>query len=147
MMDNVKVFVNLKDGVIQLEGPEEFVEKHLVDLREWIAGKIPKEHGKKEELEKAPKLVESMSEERPKKTTRVKRPKSGPACGEKTRELIREGFLRAPKSRADIQEELKTNKGVIYESKLIAATLKNMFNRGRVLRINDKGTLKYYVNE
>lgn len=134
-MDIVKAAINLKEGVIELEGPQEFVEKYLELYRpnatKWQSDVSPKVEAKKEE--EAPKR------------TRIVRPKAGPACGEKISELISEGFFKEQRTREDVQKRL-LEKAVRYDSSLISATLHNLFRSGKIEKTGVGRNAKYYSN-
>jgi len=76
-VDIVKAVINLKEGVIELEGPQEFVEKYLElyrpDASKWQTALLQKGEVKtKEEAPKRPRTV---------------KPKKGLTCAEKILEL------------------------------------------------------------
>lgn len=140
MEGDVKALINLKDGTIQLEGPQDFVEKYLDKYHPIIekgakSASIPE---KKEEENEGEKAIQ--------KRTRTAKSKAGPTCGEKIRELINEGFFKEPKTGGQITEHLKSQKGLIYLSKDVAANLKRLFDKGNIKRITEGGVFKYYVN-
>ena len=138
-MDTVKAVINLKEGTLQLEGPQEFVEKYLDQYNSMIQNwktfsSLPPEAKRKDEKEVAPKR------------TRTVKPKAGPACTEKVRELISEGFFKDLRTRPDVQEQL-LKKGVRYESKVISAVLINLFKKSHELERTGVGkNAKYYRN-
>jgi len=138
-MDVVKATINLKDGLIQLEGPQEFVEKYLNEYKSIIEKghtSIPTSH-------KAPK--ETETEKPAAKRTRTTRSKAGPSCGDKISELISEGFFKDQRTREDVQKRL-LEKGVRYDSSLISATLNNLFHRHNIEKTSVGRKAKYYSN-
>jgi len=139
MEDEVKALINLKDGTIQLEGPKEFVEKYLDKYQPYI------EKGAKSASIPERKAEENKAEKSAAKRTRTVRPKSGPACGEKIGELISEGFFKEQRTREEVQKRL-LEKGKIYESSLVSATLNNFFNGGKIEKTGVGKNAKYYSN-
>jgi len=135
-VDIVKATINIKDGFIQLEGPQEFVEKYLElyrpDASKWQTA-LP-EKGEVKTKEKAPK--------RP----RMRKPKTGAACVDKIRELIGAGYFKEPKAAGDIRNYLKEEKGLIYKANEIGANLTNLFNTGDLLRQKKGKVFEYYSN-
>ena len=134
-MDIVKATINIKDGLIQLEGPQEFVEKYL---------ELYRPNATKWQSDVSPKVEAKKKEEAPKRT-RIVRPKAGPPKSEKIIELISEGFFKEQRTTADVRERL-LEKGVRYESGLTSATLNNLFNSGKLERTGAGRGAKYYSN-
>ena len=135
-MEMVKAVINLKEGVIELEGPREFVEKYLELYRpnagRWQAALSAKGEVKtKEEAPKRPRIV---------------KPRKGLTCAEKILELRSEGYFKEPRARAEVQQYLKEKKGLIYKANEVAANLKNLFSRGDLQRLTEGKTFKYYSN-
>jgi len=138
-MDTVKAVISIGEASIQLEGPQEFVEKYLNEYKYLIEkGRTSYRTSKENEAAKTEKYA-------PRRTKPIKS-KAGPTCAEKIRELISEGFFKEPKTSSQIEEYLKKQKGAIYTSKDIAANLKNMFDRGHIKRIMENKVFKYYIN-
>ena len=141
-MDIFKAVINLKEGTVQLEGSQEFVEKYL-DKYDSIIEKMQTLPSTSPIITKKDKAEEA---EKPAiKRTRTVRSKAGPACGEKISELISEGFFKEQRTREEIQKKL-LEKGLRYESSLISATLNNFFNSGKIERTGVGRNAKYYSN-
>jgi hypothetical protein len=135
-MDTVKAVINLKEGTLQLEGPQQFVEKYLDQYNSMIQSwktfsSLPPEAKTKDEKEVTPKR------------TRAVRPKAGPACGEKISELIGEGFFKEQRTREEVTKKL-LEKGIRYDSSLISATLNNFFRSGKIEKTGVGRNAKYY---
>ncbi len=138
-MDTVKAVINLKEGTVQLEGPQEFVEKYLDKYDSIVTNwkTVSPLSPKKEE--------EGEIEEPIPKRTRTVRPKTGPPCGEKTRELISAGFFKEQRTSTDVQQQL-LEKGNRYDVSLVSATLNNLFRAGKLERTGVGRGAKYYSN-
>lgn len=139
-MDTVKAVISIGEASIQLEGPQEFVEKYLNEYKSMIEkGHIPTSTSHKA-------LIEKEAEKPIPKRTRTVKPKAGPTCAEKIRELISEGYFKEPKTTAEISEYLMKQKGYVNTTKDVSANLKGMFDRGPIKRIKEGNAFKYYVN-
>ncbi len=142
-MDTVKALINIEEGVIELEGPKEFVEKYLDQYQVFIEKgftlpSTPRRNSKEAEVGKVEKLTP--------KRTRTAKSKAGPTCADKIRELIEEGYFKEPKTTADISEYLLQQKGYVNAKKDVSANLKHMFDRGEIKRIREGKTFKHYIN-
>jgi len=141
-MDVVKAVINLREGVLELEGPQEFVERYLDQYQPIIekgftSTSIPHVTSKETKVEKAEKPAP--------KRTRTTKSKAGPTCTQKVQELLNEGYFKQPKTRADVQSEI-LNRGVRFESKEVSAVLNNFFNGGKLKRTGTGTQAQYYSN-
>ena len=136
-MDIVKATINIKDGLIQLEGPQEFVEKYLDQYKQLIATlpTAPK-------TSKTADAAEKGKGETPKRKLRTK---TGPTCTQKVQELLTEGYFKQPKTREDVQKEL-LNRGLRFSSSEVSAILINSFNRNKLKRTSTGRNAQYYSN-
>jgi hypothetical protein len=138
MVDVVKALINLKDGTIQLEGPQEYVEKYLDKydpmIKEWKPFSTLPQEGESREVEKPVT-----------KRTRTVKPKAGPSCLGSVRSLVEEGYFKEPRLRKDVQERL-LSKGLRFESKYVSAALNNLFSGGTLLRKGVGTSAQYYSN-
>ena len=142
-MDIFKAVINLKEGTVQLEGSQEFVEKYL-DKYDSIIGKMQALPSVATVTTKNDKV---KNEEQPtSKRTRKVKSIAGPTCAEKIRELISEGYFKEPKTTAAISDYLTKQKGYVNTTKDVSANLKGMFDRGQIKRKKEGNAFKYYVN-
>ena len=141
-MDIFKAVINLKEGTVQLEGSQEFVEKYL-DKYDSIIGKMQALPSKSPIITKNDKAEEA--EKPAPKRTRTSKPKTGPTATAKIQELVDESYFKEPKYRADVQEEL-LKRGLRYESKAISAVLINLFRGNKLLRTGVGKNAQYYTN-
>ena len=138
-MEIVKAVISIGEISIQLEGPQDFVEKYLNDYEAIIKKGLtstPASHKASEDKETGRPAT---------KRTRTVKSKAGPTCGEKISELISEGFFKGQRTREDVQKQL-LEKAVRYDSGLISATLNNLFNSGKIEKTGAGRNAKYYSN-
>jgi hypothetical protein len=136
-MDIVKATINTKDGLIQLEGPQDFVEKYLDQYKQLIVS-----------LQTAPKTsktADTAEKEKDKIPKRKPRTKTGPTCTQKVQELLDEGYFKQPKTRADVQNEL-LNRGTRFESSKVSAVLNNFFKLVKLKKTGIGTNAQYYSN-
>lgn len=136
-MDIVKATINTRDGLIQLEGPQEFVEKYLDQYKQLIVS-LPT-------APKTSKTADTAEKEKDKTLKRKPRTRTGPTCTQKVQELLDEGYFKPPKTRADVQSEI-LNRGIRFESKEVSAVLINFFNGGKLKRTGTGTKAQYYSN-
>ncbi len=135
-MDVVKAVINLKDGIIELEGPQEFVEKYLNLYRpaasQWEST-VSQEGNVK---------IEEATTKR--KRTRVVKPKGTSSCMGRIRTLIDENYFKDPKTSAEVINHLKEQKGAIYGSSPVSAALNQFIKSGKLRRLKEgKEPYKY----
>lgn len=136
-MDIVKATINIKEGVIQLEGPQEFVEKYLnlyrPDASKWKSAiSQEREVGTKEEA--AAKRTR----------TRAAKPKGTPSCLGRIRTIINEDYFKEPRTSTEVMNWLKEQKGATYESGPVTAALTQLIKKGTLRRFKEgKGAYKY----
>lgn len=132
-MDIVKATINVKEGILQLEGPQEFVEKYLEIYRPnastWQTALL--QRGEVKTKEEAPKR------------TRAVKPKVGPSCAERVRILIGEDYFKDPKTNIEITNWLREQKGITYEAKTVAAALNYLIKSGKLRRFKEEGVFRY----
>ncbi len=136
-MDTAKAIINLKEGSIQLEGPQEFVEKYLDQYKQLIVS-LPIAH----KTSKTADTVETVKDKTPKRKPRTR---TGPGCTEEMQKLLDEGYFKEVRIRADVQNEL-LSRGNRFESKEVSAVLNNLFKAGKLKRTGAGKNAKYYSN-
>ncbi len=134
--EHVKALINMRDGTIQLEGPEKFVEKYLDQYKNIILTSAPIKTSKIADTTE--KTTEKTSRKRQKKGT-------GQSCSPRIIELLSEGYFKEPRTRAEVQQEL-LNRGYRFEGREVSATLINYFTSGKLRRTGAGSTAKYYSN-
>jgi hypothetical protein len=136
-MDTVKAVINLKDGVLEFEGPQEFVEKYLKlylpDVSKWQTALLKK--GEVETKEKGPKQ------------TRAAKPKGVSSCMGRIRNLIDENYFKDPKTSTEVKDWLEEQKGVTYMSGPISGALNKLVQSGKLRRFRESKKEPYkYCN-
>ena len=116
-MDQAKAVINLNEGVIQLEGPVEFVQRYLEKYAPAIKGLPPAEPQAGTEG----KAVRSQG-----------RPRGGQrSCTRAIRAEIKSGFFDEPKRSGAVRERL-AEKGVACSIGLLRASLRKAVEEGRL---------------
>ena len=134
-MEMVKAVINLKEGVIELEGPREFVEKYL-ELYRPNAGRWQAALSAKGEVK---------TKEQARKRVRVAKPKGAPSCLGRIRNLIDETYFKDPKTSTEVMNYLKEQKGAIYGSSPVTAALNQLIKKGMLRRSKEgKEPYKYF---
>lgn len=136
-MDIVKVVINLKEGVLQLEGPQEFVEKYLnlylPDASKWELA-ISQAGEVKVKEEAIPKRARA----------RAPKPKGAPSCIGRVRALVDEDYFVEPKTSTEVINWLKEKKGFVYGSGPVTAALNYLIKSGTLRRFREgKEPYKY----
>lgn len=136
-MDAVKAVINLKEGVIELEGPQDFVEKYL-NLYRPDASKWQTATSQKGEVK--------TKEEAPPKRTRVVKPKGAPSCRGRIRTLISEDYFKEPRTSTEVMGWLKEQKGAIYDSGPVTAALNSLIKSVALRRFKEGKEPYKYTN-
>jgi len=139
-VDIVKAIINLKEGLIQLEGPQEFVEKYLDQYQSII------EKEQKLPLLAPEEAVKNKVEEVATKRTRTKglKPKGTASCMGRIRTLINEDYFKEPRNSTEVMNWLKEQKGATYTSGPVTAALNQLIKSNTLRRFKEgKGAYKY----
>ncbi len=135
-MDQAKAIINLKEGIIQLEGPVEFVRKYL-ELYRSAVGKFA---GAPEDTVPAPK------KEVPARAAVPVRRKGGRtkrfSISNTIRTEVKLGFFAEPKSTEEVKQRL-IEKGITCNNNSVRMSLKRLSNSG-LLAILKKGRAVQY---
>jgi hypothetical protein len=127
-MDQAKVVIKLNEGIIELEGPVEFVEQYLEKYGSAIKG------------------LSTIEPERasPPRTVRARGKARGGqrSCTRAIRAEIKAGFFDEAKSTRAVKERL-TEKGVSCSSGLLRTSLKKVVDAGR-LSPSGRGRARVY---
>lgn len=134
----VKVVINLKERILQLEGSQEFVEKYL-DLYRPDASKW-KAVISQEESEQKKKPATKRTR------TKAAKPKGAPSCTGRIRTLIDEGYFNEPKTSAEVTNWLKEEKGTTYGTGPVTASLNYLIKSGKLRRFREGKEPYNYCN-
>jgi hypothetical protein len=136
-VDTVKAVINLQEGIVELEGPQDFVEKYLElyrpDAKKWQVALSEK--GESKTKEKAPA-----------KRARAVRPKAGTSCTGRIRNLIDEGYFKDPRTSVEVRNWLKEQKGAPYSDGPVTAALLYLIKSPGNLRRFKEGKVYKYCN-
>jgi hypothetical protein len=133
-----KFHVNLKEGVIDIEGEKDFVEQVYKDFKPELlkfvglpkTGAVTAPDGAKPEDKPSPKAKPSGSK------------KNGPSCASRILAIKTEKFFEAPRALKEISDKLE-EKGTIYNSNQVSAALTNLIKRTELRRVKKDGSWVY----
>jgi hypothetical protein len=129
--------VDIRQGHIQVEGEEKFVERVYADFRELLVKQLSG-------IDLAdPGAAEQQIQDMPKpKSARKSGKRSGPSCAARIDGLKAEGFFDTLQTAREVTEKLR-EKGTAYEGKHVAAALINMTSSSKLRRVKEGGGWKY----
>ena len=116
-MDQAKAVIKLNEGIIELEGPVEFVERYLERYGSAIRG-LP---AMEPQRASPPRAVKARGKVRG----------GQGSCTRAIRAEVKAGFFDEPKSTRAVKERL-TEKGVSCSSGLLRTSLKKVVDEGRL---------------
>ena len=116
-MDQAKAIIKLNEGIIELEGPIEFVERYLERYGAAIRG-LP---AAEPQRAGPPRVVRARGKARG----------GQGSCTRAIRAEVKAGFFDAPKSTRSVKERL-TEKGVSCSTGLLRTSLKKVVDEGRL---------------
>jgi hypothetical protein len=116
-MDQAKAIINLNEGIIQLEGPVEFVQRYLEKYAPDMKGLSTSES----QAGTSRRRVEARG-----------RPRGGQrSCTRVIRAEIKAGFFDEPRSTQAARERL-TDKGVVCSSSVLRTSLRKAVEEGKL---------------
>jgi hypothetical protein len=126
-----KAKISLREGLIDLEGSEEFVAKYL----EWAHTKLGMP---------IPEAEPVAAKKKPGGGTAKKSSgaKGGPSCSSRIEALLSEKFFDKPKLANEIAKRLE-EKATPYAGNHIAAALQSLTKRGTLRRVKGEGGWQY----
>ncbi len=127
-MDQAKAVIKLNEGIIELEGPVEFVERYLERYGSAIKGLPAME----------PKRASPARDVK----ARGKARGGQRSCTRAIRAEIKAGFFDKPRSTRSLKERL-TEKGVTCSIGLLRTSLKKVVDEGRLIPTG-KGRARVY---
>ena len=138
-MDEAKVVINLKEGIIELQGPVDFVRHYLDMYRPAIKG-----------LEKSPQqatvtLEKTKAVPRKRKATPAAKAKRAKpvSCTGAIRSDLEAGFFDEPRSTSDIKQRLSEARFNFTDSN-VRSSLKRLAKSGALVTAGRGGTLRYH---
>lgn len=128
--------VDIRQGHIQVEGEEKFVERVYADFRELLVTQLSG-------VDLASQGAEAATPDEIKpKAPRKNGKRSGPSCASRIGDLKTEGFFDVLRTAKEVGDKLR-EKGTAYEGKHIAAALVNMTVSSKLRRVKEGGGWKY----
>jgi len=141
-MDEAKVIINLKEGIIELQGPVDFVRHYLDMYQPAIKGLESLSQQAAVPLEKAKALPRKRRTTRAAKAERAK-PIS---CATAIRSDLEAGFFNEPRSTGDIKQRL-SEAGFNFTDSNVRNSLKRLTKSGALAATGRGGTLRYHQSK
>ncbi|GEM_PF-845019 len=139
-VDEAKAIIDVKKGIIELEGPVDFVRRYLGRYQPPIS-----------HLRGLPKAVAASPEkagppnEEKKRGPCLKATRSDSGAGAAIRKYLESGFFEQPRSFRDVREHLANNR-VICKDSLVRASLKKLVGTGALKTTGVASALRYYTS-
>ncbi len=138
-MDEAKAIINIKEGVIELQGPVDFVRHYLSAYQPAIMGlqSLPKDTSVSPEKAKAPprKRKEETSVAKAGKGTRGR-------CTGAIRSYLESGFFDEPHSTGEIKQRLSET-GITCTDSAMRISLRRLAKSGSLVTTGRGRTLRY----
>ena len=130
-MEQAKAVINLREGVIHLEGPVTFVQRYIDIYRSTMKG-----------LQGTP--AGGTAREGRRTSVRSMSRKAKPVtCSSAVREEFEAGFFAEPTSIREVKQRL-IEKGITCQAEAIRMALKRLYARGLVDTRKKGGLVRYY---
>ncbi len=129
-MDEAKVVINLKEGVIELQGPVDFVQRYM-DAYQLVA-KGP------EGVTVTPKEAEASLKEE----LAMKAAKKRASYKTAIRDALEEGFFDKPRSPRDVKQKFE-EAGVNFTDSGVRAILRRLSLAGVLKTVKEGGAVRY----
>ncbi len=138
-MDDARVVINIKEGVIELQGPVDFV-RHYLDTYQFAIKELqglPKDIAVRPEK---PKALPRKRKEAPRRKTgrRVRG-----SCTEAIRSYLEAGFFDEPRSTSEVKQKLRET-GVACTDGAVRAGLKRLAQSGSLGTTGKGRSLRYH---
>lgn len=135
-MEQAKAIINLKEGVIQLEGPVEFVRQYLDLYRPAVSGLAGAPRGttrtSKKEISAKPAPLGRRRRGRAKRAS----------CADAIRTEIQSGFFAEPMSTEQVKQRL-VEKGMTCTDNSIRMNLRRLSESGLLSPLKEGRTVRY----
>jgi hypothetical protein len=138
-MNEAKVVINLKEGIIELQGPVDFVRHYLDMYQPAIKGLESLPQRATVTLEKAKALPRKR-----KTTPAAKAVRAKPiSCTRAIRSDVEAGFFDEPRSTGDVKQRL-SEAGFSFTDSNVRNSLKRLAKSGALGTTGRGGTLRYH---
>lgn len=132
-MAEARVSINLKEGVIELQGPIEFVQRYLEIYAPLLKGS-PAE---------TPKAEAEVTQKKAQRSATRQSSKKKITCSAAIRSILKDGFLDEPRSTGDIKKRLAED-GFTFTDSNVRSSLKRLTD-SKALNATGKGSTLRYI--
>jgi len=123
-MEDAKVVINLKEGIIEIEGPADFV-KHCLDMYGPGIGKVL---GLPQDTTAAPEMASAVPQKRKAAVAKPRRRRRATVMAT-MRDDLEAGFFDRPRSTAEIKQRL-SDAGLTFTDTGVRANLRKLTQDG-----------------
>ena len=135
-MDDARVVINLKEGIIELQGPVDFVQHYLDIYQPAIKGLQPQNVAAKPEKAKAlPRKRKAAPSTEAKKGKRA-------SCMGTIRSDLEAGFFDEPRSAGDVKQRL-SEAGLTFTDNGVRASLRRLSLAGLLDTVREGRSVRY----
>ena len=138
-MDEAKAVINIKEGVIELQGPVDFV-RHYLDRYQFAIKEL---QGLPKSVAVRPEKAEALPRKEKKAPRRKARRIARGSCTGAIRSCLDQGFFAEPRSIGEVKQKLSET-GLTYADGAVRAGLKRLVQSGSLGTTGKRTSLRYH---
>jgi len=137
-MEDAKVLINLKEGIIEMEGPADFV-RHCLDMYKDGIGKVL---GLPQDTTAVPERARRVSQKRTPAVVAKPRTRKPATVMATMRDDLEAGFFDKPRSTAEIKQRV-TEAGLTFTDTGVRANLRKLTQDGLLNAVKKGRSVKF----